>query len=240
MTAPSSFDVAKQIGDRFGNIIKQQTDISEIDNIFKNLESGTEQDYDDAMNQILQRVSPQNQERASKLLESRKQNALNQRYQKEYENIADQQLKDNPNDPAARREAAILKSNIPIDQKINLIKGTRNLPQDRTQQQTRLNLDSILKRYSARLKEIREERKNTRSSKKDKIKELDDLERELVKERDDLLGFQALQKSQDEEQEKISFDRDNPEHMAIFDEFDEQFKGDEDKVTEALEEIFII
>ena len=73
MMSPSPFQVAKGISDNFGEAYGQARDINSIDEILTRVSSsGNDVDIDNAMTQILSRVSPQNQKAALGILQGKK------------------------------------------------------------------------------------------------------------------------------------------------------------------------
>ena len=85
---PSPFDIGRAIGTNFGNIQERQTDLSAIDKILSEAsQSGSQQDLDSALSQILTRVSPSRQQGAMKILQDRS-NRIQAQQQKEREREA--------------------------------------------------------------------------------------------------------------------------------------------------------
>ncbi len=74
MTAsPSPFEVAKQISNNLGQSVERQGDISALDKILSNVSAeGTDEELNNAMAQIVQRVSPARQKAAVGVLQDRK------------------------------------------------------------------------------------------------------------------------------------------------------------------------
>jgi hypothetical protein len=87
MTAPSPFDVARGISNNFGEAYGQIRDTNAIGQILNQAaQSGNSNDIDNAMNQILQRVSPQNQQRALGILQNQKNSILQKENQSKVSN----------------------------------------------------------------------------------------------------------------------------------------------------------
>ncbi len=72
MTAPSPYEIAKGISNNFGKVQQRQNDISAIDEILiRANQTGNPQDINNAMRQILSRVSPERQQNALALLQKK-------------------------------------------------------------------------------------------------------------------------------------------------------------------------
>jgi hypothetical protein len=236
MTMPSPFELGAKIG---GNVSGAMRDISEtsmLDKILKDAsQSGRPEDIQDAMNTIISRVSPERREMAIQVLQNKYNQMQTVKTQTAMKDIADKIEKENPNSSLHKMLADIYRSDMPLEQKERMIKSVTSSVPYRLEQQQRLQLDSILKRYNSRIKEIDAEIKNQRPNEEGKKqKEKLTKQREnLIKERDDLLNFQSLK-----EENKPVFDQENPEHVKRFEELDKEFAGDRVKVHEMLSKEF--
>ncbi len=86
MTAsPSPFEVAKQISNNLGQSVERQGDISALDKILSNVSAeGTDEELNNAMAQIVQRVSPARQKAAVGVLQDRRTQILKQKRNKAF------------------------------------------------------------------------------------------------------------------------------------------------------------
>jgi len=157
--------------------------------------------------------------------------------------FADQLEHNNPDSPMHRTIADIYRSGLPMDEKSNIIKSLTGVDPFKMQQQNRLQMDSVLRRYNSRIKELRDEIKNSRFSDREPLKkQLGDLKSE----RDELLDFRALQGIQEEEEEiaeeeeeasKVKFNPNNKEHQAKAKQLYNKFK-DKERVRQELSKEF--
>jgi uncharacterized protein YdcH (DUF465 family) len=179
-----------------------------------------------------------------------------QKVQKELAGFADRLVESNPNSPVHKTLGEIYKLDIPMDQKTQLAKSLTGMDPFKVEQQKRLQLDSVLKRYNSRLKELDSEItnvKNPNSSGKEETTELRKQRMALRNERDQLLDFRALNGMEDieesddfeaeedegeeglgeEEGPKVTFNSNNPKHKAVAQKLFKQHK-DKEKVRKIL------
>ncbi|MDP2652185.1 MAG: hypothetical protein Q8O94_03545 [bacterium] len=225
----NTFQIAQEAGNRNAIRTGRAMDFSAIDEILKKAEaSKNPADVRNAMSQILTRVSPENQQNALALLQSRYKELQQQRSGAEVEAFADKLEKDNPNSNLHKAIADVYRLNIPIEQKSKLIKDLNEIDLFKKGQQDRLMLESKRKIYDSAIKDLTEELKSARYSEKQDIqKRLD----ELRKERDNVLGIGQNQT------DRPAFDKGNPEHKARAQELYEQLK-DKENVREQLSQEF--
>ncbi len=162
--------------------------------------------------------------------------------------FADRLESENPNSPKHKLVADIYRSDLPSDEKSNLIKSMVGLDPFKVDQQNRLQMDSVLRRYKSRIKELDIEIKNLKfpnSADRDEMKRLKKQRDALSAERDELLDFRALNDieeeedfEEEEEPAKLKFNPKNPEHVRKFKQLDKKFKGDRNKVNAALAKEF--
>lgn len=70
--SPTAFEISQSMSNTFGNLKKKRRDVSAIDEILTQAnQSGDPEDLNNAMNQILSRVSPERQQAALSVLEKR-------------------------------------------------------------------------------------------------------------------------------------------------------------------------
>ena len=184
-----------------------------------------------------------------------------QRTQKQLMAFADQLETNNPNSPVHKTIASIYRTELPMDQKSELVKSLTGVDPFKVQQQQRLQLDSVLKRYNSRLKELDDEIKNVanpNSTGKAEVNELKKQRMSLRSERDQLLDFKSLNGMEDEEEgfelkdeaeledvaeeeeeeaPKIKFDPNNKGHRAAAEKLYKQYK-DKEKVRQILRKRF--
>lgn len=194
------------------------------------------------------------QEQAAKL-------AGEQRTQQQLMSFADKLETDNPNSPVHKTIADIYRTELPMDQKSAIVKSLTGVDPFKVQQQQRLQLDSVLKRYNSRLKELDDEIKNVKNPNSTGAAELRDLRTQrmaLRNERDQLLDFRALNGMEDDEEDfgnsfessfddqeedeieegpKIKFDPNNKGHRAAAEKLFKKYK-DKEKVRKILSRKF--
>lgn len=167
----------------------------------------------------------------------------------------------NPNNPAYQTIGDIYQSGLPADQTSQMVRALTGVDPFKVQQQQRLQLDSVLKRYNSRLKELDYEINNIsfpRSTDKAQADALKQQRAALRAERDQLLDFKALNGFEDEDFEqdfdeeedigpeeeedeeegpKVLFDPNNKNHKAIAEKLFKQHK-DKEKVRAILKKRF--
>lgn len=140
--------------------------------------------------------------------------------------FADKIEQNNPKSPIHKTIADIYRSDLPFKEQTKLVENLTGVDPFKMQQQIRLKLDSDLKIYNARIKEINEDIKNLRnpnSTDKQEYQRLLEERRILRAERDAALDFRALNHygedydesiGRDDEDKKPMFDPNNKEHIA--------------------------
>lgn len=177
---------------------------------------------------------------------------------KELSSFADRLESNNPNSPVHKTIADIYRTELPMDQKTKLVQSLTGVDPFKVEQQKRLQLDSVLKRYNSRLKELDDEIKNVRNPSSAGREEVDTLRKQrmaLRGERDQLLDFRALNGMEDEEEgfedalgedeeeiegdegPSVKFDQSNPKHKAVAAKLYAKYK-DKEKVREILKKSF--
>jgi pyruvate/2-oxoglutarate dehydrogenase complex dihydrolipoamide acyltransferase (E2) component len=163
---------------------------------------------------------------------------------------------DNPDNPLYKTIGDIYKSDLPPDQASNMVKAITGSDPFKAQQQRRLQMDSILNRYSKRLKEIDDEIKSVRNPNSTGLNEITDLKKQrnaLRRERDQILDFKSLNGLEDDEEEsfedeededefepigaKVTFDPKNKGHKATAEKLYKKY-GNKEKVREILRKNF--
>ena len=176
-----------------------------------------------------------------------------------HKDFADKLEASNPSNPLYKGLAQVYRSDLPSEEKTNIANKLIGLDPYKLQQQQRLKMDSIYKRYNNRIKEVREDLKSASDfavdemGKIDKTKpsprrELEKQLRALQDERDQLLNFASLQdiyldqdespkefgeveaKVEDEEEGKPEFNPENPEHKAKAEQLYKKIKADAEKL----------
>lgn len=141
-----------------------------------------------------------------------------------------------PDSPMHKAVADLYRSDLPSDQKSQIIKSLVGIDPLKIDQQRRLQEKEMRTKYSQRIKEEQVA-----------LKEQTNLEerratgqriRQLQNERDQALGFEFDDEKLDSP--KVKFDPENPEHIKKFEQLDKKFKGDRKKVNEALAREFTL
>src|SRR5271154_2720899 len=159
----------------------------------------------------------------------------------------------NPNNPMYQTLGDIYQSGLPANETSQIVRALNGVDPFRVQQQNRLQLDSVLKRYSARIKELDDELKDLKFPNTENREEAAELKRQrsaLRSERDQLLDFKALNFEDEGEQDfederaqkdekgelthKVKFNPKNKDHISKFNQLDKKFKGNREKVNAAL------
>ena len=162
-------------------------------------------------------------------------------------------------DPENRTNQALAKvlgSGLPPEQQLPIFRLLSITDPFKQQQQERLNKDSILNRYSKRIAEIDSAIKGGFGSYEER-QQLESQRKRLQAERDQLLGFTALNEPTDDSgidqgagvaqptnqptsngSKKVKFDTNNQAHMKKFNQLDKHFKGDADKINAQLAKEF--
>jgi hypothetical protein len=167
---------------------------------------------------------------------------MRRKEKEELNNFADQLEKNNPNSPSHKTIADIYRSNLSMDDKSQMVKALTGVDPFKMEQQKRLQLDSVLKRYNNRIKEEQTKLKDTaRSSDRESINELI---KNLQSERDQLLGFESIGDENDILEDEMSkpkkpvLDPKNKEHVKKYKQLFKKFKGDQEKINAALAKEF--
>jgi len=239
MTTPSPFELASQISQNLGGVIERHRERTALDEILEGIseEGGTERDFDDAMGQVMKRISPQNRKEASALIEQKKNRFIQQKEQKEFNELAKKIEQDNPGSAIHKTIADIYRSNLPTKQKMEMTKNISGIIPFRLQQQKRLQQQNVLKVFNTKIKEIQEQLKTEFGPLRKVL--LSDIDK-LKKARDDFLGFaDILGEGVEEETEELEvFNPENEEHVAIAKEILANHKGDKKKANKELAKRF--
>jgi hypothetical protein len=152
-------------------------------------------------------------------------------------------------DPGNKQNQAfadIIRSGLAEKEQTELIKALKGSDPFKQQQQERLALDSVLNRYSKRIKEIDESLKQGMYKTLEDKSILEQQRSKLQAERDELLGFKSITGEEDDLTEekpskkskrKTKFNPKNIEHKAKAQQLFSKF-GDKEKVREALAKEF--
>jgi len=200
-------------------------------------------------------------ESANEMYKEYQKESKEQKSKKEMVNFADQLESSNPDSPAHKTIANIYRLDIPTKDKSEMVKGLMGIDPFKVEQQKRLQMDSILKRYTNKLKEINDELKNMpfkNTKNKERYDQLNTQRLKLIEEKDSLLEFKSLNMLGDEEEieqeidvdeeldtdysddfeePKIKFDPSNEKHQAVARKLYETLK-DKEKVREELKKKF--
>ncbi len=169
-----------------------------------------------------------------------------------YATFADKLELSHPDDKKMKGIAEIYRSDLPSKDKSQLVTALTGTDIYRDQQQRRLQMDTDLRRYNNRIKEINEEIKTLRfpqTKDKERHEQLNKMRMGLQQERDQLLGFKYLEGlNEDEEEQEIEdvaedetgltqFDPSNEKHQSVAKKLMEQYK-DKEKVRVELRKKF--
>lgn len=233
MNMPSPFEMGRAVGGNVSGGIREGVENIHIDDILREAQSsGDPEQIQNIMNEVITRVSPEKRPIVAQALQQKLQQLQNQKTQGEMVKIADTIETENPGSSLHKALADVYRSNLPINQKEQIIKSLSSAMPYRFEKEQRLQKDNVLRRYGTLVKEIDAEIKAARYSDRPKLKAK---RAAIIKERDALLNFPALKQF-----EKSTFNPSNPEHMKKFEELDVKFKGDRVKVNEAMGEEFTL
>lgn len=154
----------------------------------------------------------------------------------EMSKFADNLEKNFPDSPMHKSVADLYRSNLPNDQKSQIIKSLVGVDPLKMDQQRRLQEQEMRTKYSQRIKEEQAALKDQYNP--EERKQTGARIRQLQNERDQILGFEF--DDEELEQPKMKFDPKNPEHIKKFEQLDKKFKGDRKKVNEALAREFTL
>ncbi len=244
MSTPSPFETARQIGTQGAEVIRNERDKDAIDQILEDAKS--EEDMDRAMLEVRKRISPQNQQAFAGIVENKKKKILKEREKQNYSDLGTKIRDSYPNSPFHTGMADILESSLDTDDKQKVMKSFGDAMKSiqskdpyKKAQQERLNRESVVGLFDKAIKEIDVNIKNSRGEKKKKLQK----ERQgIIEQKNIYSGLSGFigEGSSIEKSEKVVYDFDNPKHREIFKQIDEEFNGDEEKVTEEISKIFII
>lgn len=251
MGMPTPFEIGGAVGNNINRGFREAADVNAIDRILGEAsESNNPKAMDDAIVGILRSVSPKNQPTAIEALKQKQEQILNKKSQSEQSRLADEIEKTNPDSKSHQLIANIYRADIPLEQKKVMLKSLSESVPFKAEQQQRLQMDSVLKRYNARIKEVEASIKAAKYSDRPSLEKQ---KKDLQDERDLLLDFKALKKDEEpveekkaemtkvekkEAKEKPVFDPENPEHMKRFEELEAQFPGDKEQINRLLNEEF--
>jgi hypothetical protein len=201
-------------------------------------------------NQLNGREREQERKLEGKNLEKKDKQAEGRETQRQLTNFADSL---ESRDPKFKAVADIYRLDIPIDQKTKIVQSITGTDLYREDQQKRLKLDSILKRYDYRIKEIDDEIRNVINPNSSGRPEADELRKQrmaLRNERDQLLDYKVLNGMEDNEEDfdeegkdnkgegpTVMFDASNPKHKAVAEKLYKKY-GDKEKVRTILRKNF--
>lgn len=173
---------------------------------------------------------------------------------KELKSFADKLEENYPDSPMHKTIADLYRSNLPMDQKSQIVKGLTGIDPFKMQQQERLNKEANRKQYNQRIKEAQWESEHGSSI--EERKRAAQFVRKLQTERDYLLGFEDEDEFYEGEEEVVfpkqqqgkqakkpgakraKFDPKNPEHIARRDAILKKTKGDRKKAGIVLSKEF--
>lgn len=162
---------------------------------------------------------------------------------KELMSFADKLEMNNPESPVHKTIADIYRTDLPMDQKSALVKSLSGVDPFKMQQQQRLQQDSVLKRYSSKIKELQDSIKTARYSDRPALQQQ---LKDLQDQRDDLLDMRAMEGIDEDEEEadieaeegpKTAFDPKSEKHRAVAKKLYEKY-GDKEKVRKELSKKF--
>lgn len=166
--------------------------------------------------------------------------------QKQMKGLAADILAIDPENPNFQAMSKIVGSGLPAEQALPIMRMLSLVDPFKLEQQSRLSKDSVLNRYNKRIGEIDSQLKSVFGEEAEQLKTQ---RKALQKERDQLLGFKALNEPQedlgeDEDYEsegksaKIKFDANNPQHRKARDQMLKKYGGDRAKAGKALSATF--
>jgi len=211
MTTPSPFETAKGIGDTAAVYSQERKENVAIENILNQvLQSDDPNVVNNFIGQILTNVSPEKRPAVMQAIQQHKQQSQEQRSQQEYTKVADTIEVNNPNSASHKILATVLRSDMSTDQKEKIGKLIQDTNPFKIEQSQRLANDSIIKNYNSLIKELNEDKKNmTGSNRLERKKKIDKRIEYLKNQRDRLFKFNSNLPNE----EKQSFDPNNPEHV---------------------------
>lgn len=196
MGMPSPFQIGAGVGNAISGAFEQKREYDAIDQILENASNENDPDaMQEALTGILKHVSPERQPQAIQILQQKHNNIQQGKELKEQARLANVIEEGNPNSSMHKLIAHIYRSSLPTEQKEKMIKNISGTFPFRAEQQERLNKDSVLKRYNARIKELDAEISKTRIGNRQPLEEQ---RKKLVRERDLLLDFDALRDNEEE------------------------------------------
>ena len=232
MSAPSPFDIGRAVSENISGVFQEQRDISALDKILQDASINGQESTDNAFYQILSKVSPERQPMALNILSQKQKTIAAKQSKNEQTRLANEIERSNPGSSLHSTIANIYRSDLSLDEKERMIKNISQSVAYKAEQQERLRLDSTLKRYNSRIKEIDASIKTARYEQR---LELEKQKRALQDERDLLLNFETLDTR---EEKKEKFDFSNEKHKSRRDAALKEAKGDRKKAQEILEKEF--
>ncbi|HUU86265.1 MAG TPA: hypothetical protein VMX17_00760 [Candidatus Glassbacteria bacterium] len=240
----SSYTTALGIGNKLGSTIRQASDTSAIDEIFKTLsENASEEEIKKAKYTIVSKVSPERQKAALGLVEESEKRASDNKKQSSFESLANELVESNPDSSLYKSYSNIMKSKLPHGDKLTLLKNFSDSIPYRNKQQERLDLDQKFKFINTEIREIDTDLKKYWDQSDPEAQKLLQRKRKLQSDRESLGELYGIVSPPDEQEtieEKVTFDPSNPEHMKIFKETEKKFKGKKDKINQFLSEQFTL
>jgi len=233
MSMPSPYELGAKIGGNIGGGLLSGFENRDIGNVLKEAQQSQDPNQiDNIMNQMLPQISPEKRPMVAQALQQKKAQIQNQNTQQEYSKIADDMEKSNPDSALHHIMANVYRSNIPVDQKVQLAKNLMSLDPYKIEQQQRLREDSTLKNFNSLIKEINDEIKNPLID-SDREALLTKRRDRLQEERNELLKFKSLTKEAEKEALE-TFDLKNPKHKIAMKKALKEAGGDKAKANEIL------
>jgi hypothetical protein len=167
------------------------------------------------------------------------------RTQNELLNFADKINERYPNSPLHNTVADLYRTDLPLEEKTKLVNSLIGIDPFKRDQQERLRMDSVLRRYNSRIKELQDSIKNARYNERAPLQQQ---LKDLQDERDDPLDFKALngyeneseeaeEDTSEDEEPKVKFNPSNKQHRSKAEALFRKLK-DKEKVRKALSREF--
>jgi len=208
---PSPFEMGRAIGGNISGGIRGGQENNRIDQILEQAQNTNDPHImDNIMRQIVTQVSPEKRPAIIEYMKQKQGQIIESNTQKEMKNVADTIEANNPNSASHKILANIFRSDMPTAQKEKIGKLINDTSAFKVEQSQRLANDSIIKNYNSLIKELNEDKKNmTGTNKIERKKKIDKRIAYLKDQRDRLFKFNSNLPDED----KISFDPNNPEHV---------------------------
>ena len=184
---PNAFQLGGAIGGNVMGGMQKGLEMRGIDKLLERVNQSKDPDeINNAMNMVMQHVSPQNREGAIAVLQNKMGQIEKKKTIQASSMIANQIEAMDPKNPMYKMAAGIYRTDLPMKDKHEMVKNLGGSTLYKSAQQDRLDKDSVTRRYNQKIKELDTQIKGSIGNEQVRLK----IERDaLTNVRDEMVGF---------------------------------------------------